>query len=106
MAKNTNRKKHDEEIDKEMISKGKDVIGDFDETRAWTLPAKTGNKLISIRVPIQLLKRLRRMADAMGDIGYQTLIKIYVADGLRRDEQEKISKNLSRSEAICQPQRS
>ena len=91
MAKKINRKKYNEEIDKEIISKGKDAVKDFDRTEALTLPAKTGNRLISIRVPIQLLKRLRRMAGTMGDIGYQTLIKIYVADGLRRDEQNKIS---------------
>ena len=90
MTKNTNRKKYTKEVDKEIISKGKDVVGDFNRAEALTLPAKTGNKLISIRVPIDLLKRLRRRADAMGDIGYQTLIKIYIAAGLHKDEQEKM----------------
>ncbi len=40
------------------------------------------NKLISIRIPENVIEKLRRVAGQKGDAGYQQLIKSYIAKGL------------------------
>ncbi len=40
------------------------------------------NKLISIRIPENTIQDLQRQAGKKGDMGYQQLIKAYIADGL------------------------
>jgi hypothetical protein len=41
---------------------------------------------ISIRIPEDLIEDLKEMAPLLGFSGYQTLIRSYVGEGLRRDE--------------------
>lgn len=73
-------------IDRELIEKGKEVMKEFDESEAIRVPAKRrDSKLISIRLPMDMLKQLREVAEKHGDIGYQQLIKAYLAESLERE---------------------
>jgi predicted DNA binding CopG/RHH family protein len=73
-------------VDRELIDKGKQALKEFDKSQAIHIPAKRrDSKLISIRLPVDMLQQLRDMAQQRGDIGYQQLIKSYLADGLARD---------------------
>ena len=79
----------EEEVDREIIAKGKNVIHDFDESQALHSPAKKReNRLISIRLPMAMIDQLREAAIKRGDIGYQQMIKIFIADGLLRSQFE------------------
>jgi hypothetical protein len=40
---------------------------------------------IAIRIPVDVLEKLRRIAPIKGMAGYQSLIKYYVGQGLLRD---------------------
>lgn len=74
-------------VDRELIDKGKEALKEFDEAEAIHVPAKRrDSKLISIRLPMDMLKQLRDVAQKRGDIGYQQLIKSYLADGLEREK--------------------
>ncbi len=73
-------------IDNEILNKGKDVIKDFDDSNEVSVePKKMTHKLISIRLPVTMIKDLRIIAEKRGDIGYQQIIKTYIAEGLFRD---------------------
>jgi len=75
------------EVDRELISKGKDVVKDFDESQAFHVPAKQWDtQLISIRLPKWMILRLRENAMRKGSIGYQQLIKLYLAEALSKGE--------------------
>ena len=75
-------------IDKEILSKGKEVIKDFDDTQeVYIEPKGQRSKLISIRLPLAMISNLRVIAAARGDVGYQQIIKTYIAEGLDRDNQ-------------------
>lgn len=105
----------EEEVDREIIAKGKEVLKDFDESEAIHIPAKKlESKLISIRIPMNMLDKLREVAVQKGHIGYQQLIKTYVAEGLLREEWKilaqalepsiHVQSNISlSSSSICQP---
>jgi hypothetical protein len=41
--------------------------------------------MISLRIPVDVLEKLRKIAPAKGMSGYQALIKYYVGKGLRAD---------------------
>lgn len=41
--------------------------------------------MISLRIPVDVLEKLRKIAPAKGMSGYQALIKYYVGKGLRED---------------------
>lgn len=41
---------------------------------------------ITLRVPIDVVESLKAIAPMRGFSGYQTLLKSYVSEGLRRDE--------------------
>ena len=83
MAKKT-QKDRDREIDAEYEGKTKEeILAEFDESKALHVPAKKReNILISIRLPIRMIQQLREVAIKKGDIGYQQIIKIFIADGL------------------------
>ena len=75
-------------VDNEILSKGEDVVKDFDYSQeVYVEPKVMENKLISIRLPGIMLKDLRVVAERRGDIGYQQVIKTYIAEGLLRDSQ-------------------
>ena len=44
----------------------------------------------SIRLPLQMIEQLRKIAEKKGDIGYQTLIKIWIAERLEEEENKKV----------------
>jgi hypothetical protein len=41
---------------------------------------------ITMRVPVDVIESLKTIAPRRGMSGYQTLLKLYVSEGLRRDE--------------------
>jgi len=55
-------------------------------TAKKTDKTSSDNKLISIRIPENMIEELRKVASSKGDFGYQQLIKTYIAKGLVRDE--------------------
>lgn len=52
-------------------------------------PAAGANKLISIRIPEKTIKDLQTQAGKKGDLGYQQLIKAYIANGLAEEGSER-----------------
>ena len=88
------KKDSNDAVTKEILSKGKDVTKDFDDYQGIDVePKQLRNKLISIRLPIVMIRNLRVIARARGDIGYQQIIKTYIAEGLEREHQ-KIQYNI------------
>jgi len=74
------------EVDQELISKGKEALKDFDESNSFrVVPSKQESKLISIRLPMEMIRQLREVASQRGDIGYQQLIRLYLAEALLRE---------------------
>jgi len=61
------------------------------ETKESKAGRKNGNdsKLISIRLPQEMLEQLRGLAGQKGEGGYQQLIKSYIAGGLTQEEAPK-----------------
>jgi len=41
---------------------------------------------ITLRIPVDVVETLKAIAPSKGFAGYQTLLKSYVSEGLRRDE--------------------
>lgn len=41
---------------------------------------------ITLRIPVDVVESLKSIAPQKGYQGYQTLLKAYISDGLRRDE--------------------
>jgi hypothetical protein len=41
---------------------------------------------ITVRIPVDVVESLKAIAPRRGFSGYQTLLKSYIGDGLRRDE--------------------
>jgi hypothetical protein len=41
---------------------------------------------ITLRIPVDVVENLKAIAPHKGYSGYQTLLKSYISDGLRRDE--------------------
>lgn len=41
---------------------------------------------ITMRIPVDVVESLKAIAPAKGFMGYQTLLKSYISEGLRRDE--------------------
>ena len=85
------KKINNKSVDEEILAKGKNVIEDFDDAEGmYVTPKPLQNKLISIRLPMVMINTLRVVAQIKGDIGYQQLIKTYIAEGLNRDQQRII----------------
>lgn len=73
-------------IDRELAEKGRAALGDFDARSEIVVEGrKKESKLISIRIPTDMLTKLRVVAEAQGNVGYQAIIKSYIAEGLRED---------------------
>lgn len=80
MVKDRNR-----DVDEELIAKGREAERDFDASEEYTVrPKRSSSKLISLRLPVEILEELRIAAETKGHRGYQTLIKDYIVDGLLR----------------------
>lgn len=62
---------------------------EWDESKSVVVtPEKRaeGGLSTSIRLPKSMVKRLRKIAEKKGDIGYQTLIKIWIAERLEDED--------------------
>ena len=86
------RSKIEKEVDAELEAKSKkELLADFDQSQTLHIPAKKSeNILISIRLPAVMINQLRNVAIQKGDIGYQQLIKIFIADGLARETRSSL----------------
>jgi hypothetical protein len=45
---------------------------------------------ITLRIPVDVVESLKEIAPRKGFSGYQTLLKAYIGEGLRRDEAEYV----------------
>ncbi len=45
---------------------------------------KRPSKMVSLRIPLDTLAQLKAVAEAK-DLGYQSLLKLYIGEGLRED---------------------
>jgi hypothetical protein len=43
---------------------------------------------ITLRIPVDVVESMKAIAPQRGFAGYQTLLKSYLSEGLRRDEQQ------------------
>lgn len=46
---------------------------------------------ITMRIPVDVVETLKEIAPHKGFTGYQTLLKSYISDGLRKDESQFLS---------------
>lgn len=91
---------HTDSVNREILNKGKDVVKDFNDSREiYIEPKQLKSKLISIRLPMAMISNLRIIAREKGDIGYQQIIKTYIAEGLIRDNQT-IKYNMPQSQIV------
>lgn len=51
---------------------------------------------ITLRIPVDVVETLKAIAPARGFAGYQTLLKSYISEGLRRDEAQMDSQTTQR----------
>jgi len=61
---------------------------EWDEAKSVTVdpePRMSAGISTSIRLPKQMVARLRRIARRKGGIGYQTLLKIWIAERLEKE---------------------
>ena len=95
-SKKNARTKLQQTVDQEILSKGKDIVNDFDEAEALYVPAKKrANKLISIRLPMDMIKNLHQIAERKQVIGYQQLIKNYLSEAILLEQSRFESKQPS-----------
>lgn len=65
---------------------------EWDEAKATAVtpePRPVSGVSTSIRLPSDMIKKLRRVAAKKGDIGYQTLIKIWIAERLEQETKKR-----------------
>ncbi len=75
----------EDEINTALEAKGRNAEKDFDDLQTLIVQAKKKESiLISIRLPVTMLNELRNAAMERGDIGYQQVIKWFIADGLSK----------------------
>ena len=51
---------------------------------------------ITLRIPVDVVENLKAIAPHKGYSGYQTLLKSYISEGLRRDEATYMSDTVER----------
>lgn len=51
---------------------------------------------ITLRIPVDVVDSLKAIAPQRGFTGYQTLLKSYLSDGLRRDEAQNLNASTAR----------
>jgi hypothetical protein len=70
------------------VSSVKYNSSDWDESQSVTVvpeKRKASEVSTSIRLPKSMVSKLRKVAERKGDIGYQTLIKIWIAERLEKE---------------------
>ncbi len=60
---------------------------EWDESKSTQVipEKKAAGVSTSIRLPLEMVAKLRRVAKRKGDIGYQTLLKIWIAERLEKE---------------------
>ncbi|MGH7487535.1 MAG: hypothetical protein ACREMY_18320 [bacterium] len=58
----------------------------LNETVKKRLTKDRAQTSITLRIPVDVVESLKAIAPHKGYTGYQTLLKAYISDGLRRDE--------------------
>ena len=59
------------------------------------------NTTITMRIPVDVVESLKAIAPTRGFSAYQTLLKSYISEGLRRDEAEADQRTIQKlSEAL------
>lgn len=60
---------------------------EWDDSKSVTVTPekKMSGVSTSIRLPKEMVSKLRRIAKKKGDIGYQTLLKIWIAERLEKE---------------------
>jgi hypothetical protein len=58
---------------------------DDDNAVEVTPEKKSSGISTSIRLPMEMVAKLRKVARKKGDIGYQTLLKIWIAERLEKE---------------------
>ena len=77
---------------KKMKAKAKEFrykAAEWDETKSVAVnpePRMKSGVSTSIRLPKEMVTKLKRIAKRKGDIGYQTLLKIWIAERLEEEE--------------------
>ena len=69
-------------------NKEKYVPSEWDESKSVHVtpePRMKSGVSTSIRLPKEMVSKLRRVAKRKGDIGYQTLLKIWIAERLEKE---------------------
>jgi hypothetical protein len=51
---------------------------------------------ITMRIPVDVVELMKEIAPTRGFAGYQTLLKLYISEGLRRDEAQAELQTLRR----------
>ena len=51
---------------------------------------------ITLRIPVDVVDSLKAIAPQRGFTGYQTVLKSYLSDGLRRDEAQNLNASTAR----------
>lgn len=61
--------------------------GEWDESKSVivTPEKKSSGVSTSIRLPKEMVAKLKKVARKKGDIGYQTLLKIWIAERLEKE---------------------
>jgi CopG antitoxin of type II toxin-antitoxin system len=58
---------------------------DYESSVEVTPEKKSSGISTSIRLPMEMVAKLRKVARKKGDIGYQTLLKIWIAERLEKE---------------------
>ena len=64
------------------------------------LKKSRANTTITMRIPSDVVESLKSVAPMRGFTGYQTLLKSYISEGLRRDEAELDEHSVQKLAAI------
>ena len=62
-------------------------VDEWDQSKSVTVTPekKSAGISTSIRLPQEMVAKLRRVAKKKGDVGYQTLLKIWIAERLEKE---------------------
>lgn len=60
--------------------------GDWDDSKSVVVtPSKDAGVSTSIRLPKEMVNKLKKIAHRKGGIGYQTLLKMWIAERLEKE---------------------
>ncbi|WP_163560462.1 hypothetical protein [Halomonas sp. NO4] len=68
----------------------------LDDTLKKRLAKDRPMTTVTLRMPVDVVESLKEIAPLKGFQGYQTLLKAYVSEGLRRDEAQYLDDGVQR----------